>query len=391
MSYDFATLKICPHQVHFEQFSLGADRRTSPFPRPPSSSEVAVYVDREYVPRGGLYSYAELPFASPEPYRIRRGVNDLIFVSLGFEAPRLVQLTPGSVPAKDLALELQRQFPELLVEVRNKRVVMRSLQRLNGMAFQFHDPRWTDSTSSLPNTGRVLGAYAALGVVPGRAVTGRRLFPSWQVVRDASSPLSADRVLVFDDPIRNADPIVEVSYVTAPQYCRRCDGTLIEFDYSVLNSTYESVSGTDLLAQELDKFILTRAGSHWKWPWLGSGLVDRIGGKGSTGVANINALIAVDVSQAFSNYQSIKQIQDTQTPQQRVSDAEYPVQLSSIDVQQLPDDPTVAIVIATVVSRSREPVYLKRVIGNPSPFNLTAGDPLETLRFRNDTGFLFRG
>lgn len=393
MSYDFATMKICPHQVAFERSDLDQIRKTTvKFPRPPSNSNVSVYVDRVKVPSSGLYSYAELPFSLAEPYRIRRGVNDLLYLSESFEPPRFVQLTPGpNVRAKDMALDLQRQIPNLVVEVRGRRVVIRSHQRTAGTAFQFHDPRWTDKTSSLPTTARVLGAYRAVGIVPGRAATGRLLYPGWRVDRDVSSPLVEDRVLIFDRAIPNADPLVELSYVTTARYCRRCHGTQIEFDYSVKDSTYEVVRDTDLLAQEFDKFLITRIGSHWKWNWLGSGLVDKIGGKGTNGVVNVNALIAVDVSQSFSTYQNIKQQQDTRFPQQKVTDAEYPLNLASVDVQPIPEDPTIAIVVATIVSRSRVPVELKRVIGNPSPFDLTAGDPLQALRFRPGEGFLFRG
>src|SRR5690606_28519206 len=106
-------------------------------------------------------------------------------------------------------------------------------------------------------------------------------------------------------------------------------GTQLEFDYSIVDGTYETVKNTDLLAQEFDKFLHTEIGSHWKWNWLGSSLHSRIGGKGNMGITSATSLLNIDVSQAFKTYQNIKEKQDTGFPQQRVSDAEYPLELGS--------------------------------------------------------------
>lgn len=371
MSYDFATRQVCPHKVQFEAVPVDANtRKYAAFPRPPSSQDVTIYIDGVQVPKTGLYSHAELPFSKPEPYRIKRDINDLLYLSVGFEPPRFIQLTPGSVSAKDMSLWLQQQLPDLSVDVDNKHVVIRTRQPIQGTGFQFYDPRWSDKTNSLPTTSRVLKAYSEIGIVPGRAATGIKIFPGWSIERDTSSPLVENKLLVFEDPLPNADPLVELCYSTTAGNCRRCFGTKLEFDYHVLNGTYETVRNVDLLSQEFDKFLVTKIGSHWKWNWLGSGLVDRIGGKGNTAASNMSALITVDINQAFSVYSSLKQQQDSRFPQQVVTDAEYPLQLSSINVQLLPDDPTIAIVITKIVSRSQQPVDIVRVVGAPNPFGL---------------------
>ncbi len=392
MSFDYALERICSHEVAFETVAIdSSDRRSARFGMPPSNSRVRVFVDEVEVPQTGLFSAAELPFTSPEPYRIKSGVNDLIYLGVGFGSPRFVQLVPGgAVRASDVAKDLQRKVPELFFSVKRGRVVMRSRSSGGGTAFQLHDPRWTDKTSSLPTTSRTMGCYSSVGIVPGRAAGGRKLFPGWTVGADPSSPDGFDKLLVFDERIRNNDPLIEVCYVTSQANCRRCHGTQVEFDYGVFNSTYETVENLDLLAQEFDKFVFTKVGSHWKWNWLGSGLVDRIGGKGSTGAVTVNSMITFDVSQAFRTYQSLKQKQDAGFPQQKVTDAEFPQQLSNIDVKTLPDDPTVAVVTSTIVSRSRVPVPLKRIIGNPSPFTLS-GDPVQKIRLQGGmASFRFR-
>ncbi|HEY8098330.1 MAG TPA: hypothetical protein VIE65_19895 [Methylobacter sp.] len=392
MSYDYALERICSHEVAFESISLDTtDMRSARFGMPPSNSRIRVFLDRVEIPQGGFFSYAEIPFASPEPYRIKSGVNDLIYLSTNFGIPKFIQLVPGgAVKASDLAQDLQRKIPELIFLVSRGRVVVRNREAIKGTVFQFLDPRWTDKTESIPTTSRVLNCYKSVGIIPGRAVGGRRLFPGWSIGPDPSSPDGFDKLLIFDDRLQNHDPLIEVCYVTNQQNCRRCHGTQVEFDYGVINGTYETIMDLDLLAQEFDKFVYTKIGSHWKWNWLGSGLVDRIGGKGSTGTVTVNSMITFDISQAFKTYQNLKQKQDANFPQQQVSDAEFPQQLANIDVRTLPDDPTVAIVTSTIVSRSRVPVPLKRIIGNPNPFTL-AGDPVQNIRLQGGQAqFRFR-
>jgi hypothetical protein len=348
-------------------------------------------MDGEMVPSTGLLSYAELPFINSEPYRIRTGVNDLLYISIGFEAPKFVQLIPGpNLKAVDIARDLQTKLPELYISVKNRRVVFRSRQRMNGTAFSFPDPRWTDATSSLPSTVRVLDTFESVGINPGRYVYGRKLFPGWVVRQDPNDTTGTQKQLLFDRPIPNADTVLEVNYITNQFNCRRCHGSRVEFDYSIKDGTYEIVENTDLLAQEFDKFVYTKIGTHWKWNWLGSKIIDRIGSKGSTGAVSMNAMLTVDIAQAFQTYQNIKQQQDAKFPQQQVSDAEFPNQMTDLDIKTLPDDPTVAVVSVTVVSKSREPIELKRVVGNPNPFTLL-GDPRANIRFGNRANFLLRG
>jgi hypothetical protein len=178
-------------------------------------------------------------------------------------------------------------------------------------------------------------------------------------------------IIQFESPLFNDNPLVQLSYVTSVVDCRRCHGTQIEYDYNIIDNTYETVKDADLLGQEFDKFLFTNIGSHWKWNWLGSGLMNRIGSKGSTAAVSINSLITVDVAQAFRLYQNIKSQQDSRFPFQNVSDAEYPLSLGGINIQVPDQDPTIAFVTTTIVSRSMVPITLKRIVGNPNPFFLT--------------------
>jgi hypothetical protein len=406
MSFDFATAQLCSHEVYFETLELDPITRDRvQFLRPPSAGSVQLYIDGVLVPPSGLYSRAILPFTRPEPYRIRVGENDLIYIRIGFGAPRFIRLIPGTkVKAVDLASHLQKEIPELSITAENKRVYFRSIGAVNGVAFSFVDPRWTDTTSSLLTTARTIAGYQAVGITPGRSAKGRQIYPSWTIGAPnrqisslpttpsdpSSSVLITDRILKFSNIFPNNDPLIQVSYVTTSVNCRRCHGSRIEYDYNVVGGTYEEVRNLDLLAQELDKFLYTKIGTHFKWQWLGSGLIDKIGGKGSTGVATINALITVDIQSAFRTYQSIKEQQEQRFPTQEVTDAEYPFNLDSVEVQIQPEDPTVAIVTTTVTSRTFERTGFERIVGNPNPFTL-ANDPIQNLRLDPRYNFVARG
>jgi hypothetical protein len=378
MSYDFATEQICTHEVVRETGTIEPIHQlTVPFQQPPAHrGSVTVEIDGVVVPPSGLYSIPQLPFLKPGPYRIQAGVNDLLFFQFGFDPPQFVQLLTGTdIAATDMAADLQIKIPSVSVSVQNSRVTFTALQPTSGTAFAFPDPRWTDKTSSLPTTARVLAACTQLGILPGRFVIGKQIYPGWSVVIDPSSVTGTGRLLQFQSPLLNAEAVIQLTYVTTAPNCRRCFGSKFEYDYSITNGTYDIVQDTDLLSQEFDKFLYTKIGSHWKWPWLGSDLVNRIGGKGTTGQATINALINSDISQAFKTYQNIKQQQDSRFPFQLVSDAEYPASLININVVTLPNDPTVAVASTTITSRSRVAVPLKRMIGTPSPFTFGPGSP----------------
>jgi hypothetical protein len=368
-------------------------QQTIKFQRPPFSQLVTLYINGVQIPQTGLYSLASLPFSNPAPYRIVSGQSDMMYFQLGQDTPTFIQLNPGfSVSADDLAADLSGKLPSLSVSVQNSRVVVSTHTPANGRAFTFVDPRWSDKTSSLIATARTLGAYKSFGIVPGRVVSGYKLYPSWGLVHDPNSPLETDRLIRLSEPLRGNKPIVQANYQTIASQCRRCYGIRIEFDYNIVNSTYETVLDADLLAQEFDKFLFTSIGSHWKWPWLGSNLINRVGGKGSTGLANVSALLTSDVTSAFATYQNIKHSQDANFPFQQVSDAEYPLSLTNISAQQSQNDPTTFLVSAAIVSRSRIPVMLTRVIGLPNPLTvLNQDNPQQNLLFASNPGYLLRG
>jgi hypothetical protein len=370
--------------------TLESSNQTAKFLKPPSSSRVSVFIDNVEVPRSGLVSTPEISFTKPEPYTIRKNQNDLIYIKIGNELPKFITVESGSnIRAVDIVRDLKNKLPELDVDVLNARVRIKNKVPFIGTAFSFPDPRWTDKTAVLTTTARTLAFYNEVGLIPGRSVVGKTILPGWDVVKDPNVLFSDEKLIVFKEPIRNQDSYIQVHYVTSAANCRRCGGIRIEFDYSILNTTYETVTDTDLLSQELDKFLFTRIGSHFKWNWLGSGLVNRVGSKSNAGGVATNAVLTSDIAQAFNTYRDIKSQQDSRFPFQQVSDAEFPYSLNNINVDIPDEDPTIAIISVEISSRSLVPVPLKRIIGNPNPFTL-AQDPQAYLRLTQNTDFMVR-
>ena len=371
MSYDFYISKVCSHTIVDEVVVLENEASQSfGFARRPSSTNITITVDGVEIPRTGLYSKAEIVCLKGEPYRIKYGKNDLILFKNGSGAVQTIQLPPGNFSAKALSDYLYTKIPNLDVTSENGRLIIRSLTATNGTAFSFPDPRWTDKSSSLITTSRILAAYNLLGITPGRVGSGRKLFPGYKVLVNPAAFVE-EWIVTFDTPIPNNTPVILVTYQTQAAFCGRCIGSRLEYDYTIKNSTYETIKDTDLLVQEVNKFMFTVKGSHWKWPWLGSALVTRIGQKADTAASLASSFIGLDINGAFNVYQNIKKQQDIGFPGQNVTDAEFPLSLSNFTVTS-GDDPTTFYANFTVISRSRDPLVVTKTISVPDPYQLTS-------------------
>jgi hypothetical protein len=372
MSYDFYIDKVCSHTIVDEVCLLNSETGDSfAFARRPSTYDCRITIDGVVVPPGGLFSKAEIVCGKSEPYRIIAGQNDLILLQIGNDTPVQIGLPPGhAVSAKTLATFLSNYTSDLVFTAENGRLVIRTPTPVNGSAFTLADPRWTDKTASLISTSRVQGAYKLLGVTPGKVGAGRKLLPGFKVILNPAAYLE-EWIVRFDSPIRNSSPAILVTYQTLAPFCGRCQGSRVEVDYTITGGAYDTVRNVDLLIQEFNKFLFTVKGSHWKWPWLGSNILNRIGGKADTGTSLASSFIALDVNSAFSVYQNIKRQQDIGFPGQNVTDAEYPQSLGQFAVNVM-DDPTSYFATFNIYSRSSEPLQITRTISLPNPYQLTS-------------------
>ncbi len=390
MSYDFATLKVCSHYIADEQVTL--DLETSQYiiiPRKLSNERIKINIDGYEIPASGLHSYAEFTFSKPEPYRIVSGVSDTIQIKILNGAVQSIKLNPGSMlSAKSVADDLSTKIKGLTFTVKNKRVVFSSPTRFKGTYFTFIDPRWTDKALASPTTTNILACYSNLGITPGRCGIGLEVYPSWDLTVNEFDPLE-QVVLKFSKPIYNTNPVVTLSYTTLATFCPRCQGSRLEYDYSIVKNTYETVKNSDLLVQEADKFMFTILGSHWKWPWLGSNLLNRIGSKANPDGLAASGLVGIEINQAFATYQNIKSQQATRYLFQNVSDSEFPVKISNMSVGSPDNDPTTVLANFTISSRSRTVVPITRLVSAPDPFQVTS-DPSGVIQ-QAGKGFTLRG
>ena len=373
MSYDFALQKMCNHRVFREVLPIDADTNTQvSIPRPISNGSVEVFVDDIRIPSHGLYSSPSIPFSKPGPYRFVSGKSDLLYVAVGNKPARYVQLLTGSnLSAEDVAKDLTTKVTDLSFGVSNGRVVVTNPSPVGLVGFTFVDPVTYDKLRLNPVTDRVLGAYSNAGIVPGRVVSSHRVYPGWTLRKNIYTCQEEIKAIYFDYPLPNQNPVVRVSYSTIPQYCRRCVGSSVEYDYQPTKGTYLTVQNGDLLYQEFDKYLFTSVGSHYKWRWIGSSISEKIGGKSILFEGAVSGLVSLDVSNTFKTYANIKSQQLSGFPQQKVSDEEYPGIVSTVNSVVNPDDPTVTEVDVTITDKNGKSLTISRIFGVPNPLSIT--------------------
>jgi hypothetical protein len=210
-----------------------------------------------------------------------------------------------------------------------------------------------------------------------------------------SDPLAVNigrtpRLILFDEPIKDFQAFVEVSYNTAQQDCRRCGGTGVEHDWRY-GSTGETAQVRDeaLLIQETQKLFYTVRGSNPFHIWYGTMIIEAIGRKLTAGGFVQNMIIS-DIYQAFRRWQSIKRQQE-EVVQQVLTDEEYPYKLLSVTLDQSTEDPTVIFVNVTVQNRSQRPIELTRGLKLPEPLDLLGSSQQQGLIRQSLSNFVLTG
>jgi hypothetical protein len=222
------------------------------------------------------------------------------------------------------------------------------------------------------------------GITPGRAAVGRQISPGWKIISVPNSNY-ADPGVEFDEPLRNNNPSITLSYEAVSIDCGRCQGSLLEFDYSAFNGGYEELRDLELLTQESDKFLFTRRGSHFRWSWLGSDIQDMLGQKNVSGK---NSLLVLSLDAAFKNYQNIKMQQSTTFVRQEVSDYEFPKGISNFSVVTDPNDPTSNLISLTILSRSTDQSSFSRSVSLRNPYDVIGANQQNT--FGTPGGYILR-
>lgn len=269
MSYDFALAKICDHRVRDELCNLDSTRVYARLARSPSTDDIEVRVNGVNVPKGGFVTTPEILFNAPGPYKIIKQFNDLLYLRvIPINETYSIRLPSGdAITAEQVARSIIRSLsnPELTVLVNDGKIAIRSVVPKLGSYMKMVDPTILDQDEVEHDTHVVMRTYSMFGISPGKVASGRKTIPGWSLVNQNNSDYQDPGVL-FETPLPNSAPVVSFSYPCLAHTCGRCEGSLLEFDYTIVEHGYETARDLDLLVQESDKFLFTKKGSHFKWP-----------------------------------------------------------------------------------------------------------------------------
>jgi hypothetical protein len=359
MSFDRQIDQICPHIVLDEPLYVDITRQIV---RPDKPIAALDSVNLRLnglldIPSAGVFNPISIVGTGRGPFTIKAGVNDTLVVGVN-QGPFQTVTVPASanITATKLAGLLNFGLSGVQFNV------------LNGTQLQMQSASvglaatvWVDATSTMA---------ATLGFLTDHLYRGVDAFPGWSLVLDPNSlPQIPYRMIFFDQPLRSIGDFVELSYTTVRNQCRRCGGTGVEDDWRYgFNGDTGEVRDEALLIQEIEKIVFTVRGTNTFHTWYGSTINDTVGTKLTFGTF-VQNLIVSDITTTFNRWQSIK-TQQQQVVGQYVSDKEFPYRLTSVDIQQSTQDPTVIYVTVTIQNRSTQPIQISRGLKLPQPLDL---------------------
>lgn len=155
--------------------------------------------------------------------------------------------------------------------------------------------------------------------------------------------LSPKSIIVLNEPCPLNFPIVELRYITLPNYCPKCNGILY-IDDIIYGPDKDVVTMKDeyLLIQTFEKLIVTEIASNKYYTWIGTSIHDLVGQKISD-LAYLKTKIVEDVKKASND---LKDIQNQYVSSGRsVSQGELFGQLLNVDINPQTDPTTIEVLI----------------------------------------------
>jgi hypothetical protein len=338
MSYDFRLDILCPHKVILEELVLTNFQELRTISKL-ASSIVEVWVDSNLIPNDGLYSKATTAAKNTGVLQIVRDLNDTIEVSVDDGSMQTYIIKSGLVTLYQIMSDLKKKMSGVDLTIQNN-ILRFSTQSRN------------------KNSKLVWGsgsAHLTLGLPNNRVYVSNEIVPSWNIVND---PISIEsRMVYFNKPLKCSDSIIELTYYTSSDYCRRCNGLRIENDF-IYNDLGEKVlvKEENLLLQELDKAIITIKNSNPFHLWIGTRIASL---SGSKYLNVIKSEILSEITDTLSNLKDIK-IQQAQI--QEVTPGEFPDVLQISKMNQLESDMTILEITIDVISRRGKQVSLNRYL-----------------------------
>ena len=343
MSIDIQLAWKCPHIVIGEQVVLLNDLRTIPTRQPIASKDsVGIWAnDDVFIPKTGLYSYANLKSSFAGPYNIIQNENDLTISTSNEFVQIELPVEEGSISA-DRFIEL---YQPLMSSV--------TIENVNGM-LSFIDIYTRGPASYVQVSGL---AAQHLGFKLQSGIRGKQLYPAWEVFTPADA--ITERWIRFREPITNRATFT-LTYATSKNRCLRCGGTGVENDYRYdSDGQMYTVRNEDLLYQSALKLLLTDLGSNPYHPELGTNIRMKIGRKAVGAVASA---ISAEIVRTLDGH---KNMQTHQAKYQEVTYRERLYELVSVNTVAHPNDPTMFKSSVVVRNMSGQAVNLTIVYTVP--------------------------
>ena len=323
MSKDFELKQRCPHYVRKEWVPIQPDLR-SIFPlEAPSSQDIELRRNGMKVPRNGLNRPAKTQTSLNGPFRFEKDEDDEFRLSVDADTTQVVKLPLGS-------------------EVTLDAVLQRLWENLTGVNIESQERGFSIATESRGPASSLHfdqgSAHTVLGLPYHRHIQGANIFPGWTIQHDEDAEITHDRFIRLDRPAYADDNIYEVSYFTRQADCRRCQGFGIEFDIRFDdNGAPITLTGEELLLQEIEKITLTVRGSNIFHQWYGTSLVNLVGEKAAPNSDVLTSQMRKEIAEALDRYKDIK---SQQKRFQSVPPEEFLLNVLSIDIQQPPNSPS---------------------------------------------------
>jgi hypothetical protein len=342
MSFDFKLDTICTHQILLERIIPDASGYVRPI-SPLRNSNVAMWVNGVEVPRSGLSSPVSIISTVTGYVTITNTTNRLEITVDSF--PQDIVITPGRVSIQQLSEDIGSKIQNAIVSVSNGHLVISS---------QY--PMFLHNGS----------AHAVIGIPRNRYYYPKQLYSPWSVVADPNAiKLNA---IKFSQVLHANDDVIEISYVTSADFCRRCRGMLVENDfiYSPLGEKVP-ISDEDLLLQEVSKAVLTIRGSNRFQPWYGTSIVDITKSKFFD---FMKSQIIREVNNVAKNLRDIKV---KQAQLQIVTPGEFPDIVQCTKVENDPNDSTILNIAIDIQSKRGGQKRINQLISLSSSYIETSG------------------
>lgn len=324
MAKDFALKHVCPHYVLNEWLAVEEDRVTLNTVRYPSSSKIEIEANGHLVPRDGLKAPAKVTGRVSQPYQILNNTNDQLRLRVNNGPLQVLYLPTGTAVSVNQVVDaINEQATGIKAEAANGRVSLTT------------EAKGEDATLLLQSGT----AHETLGFQSTRFYQGRLIIPGWDLVKVPNTVDQFARQIKFRQPLSSTDDILELSYYTRRQDCRRCSGLGLENDIRHDNRGEPSlVTGINLLAQEVEKIVFTIRGSNVFHQWYGTSINDLIGSKIIRGGSFVSNQLRNEIATTLERFRQVKSNQATLQP---VGDQEFLQRVRTISVVQDDVNPTI--------------------------------------------------